>query len=244
MMRKLLLSFSLLAALLACDDPNASGEGDLTASTGNLADVGVNDGLVEMDGGDVDSMLATDATIGSDFAADMSPPETLSLNSIVPNRGDVSGGTPLRIVGAGFTEQTRFEFGGEPCTEVTIETSNRASCISPLGAMIGAVDVVVTRAFQNERSTVTAEDAFTYFVPLSITGISPDRVTTAGGVPVLIYGTGFTDTTEVRVDNLRQSGVQITSATELSFIAPEHDDGTVIVSVRNVDGMAETTLIY
>lgn len=226
----------------ACGGDNPSSENGMAQPT--LGDMVLSEAL---DGGianESDDGLPTETdTVDATIDAEVIP-EELSLNSVVPNRGSINGGASLRIVGSGFTDETRFEFGGNPCEELVVESPNRAVCLAPPGSTIGAVDVSATRAFQSMRTSVTMPESFTYFLDLSVTGISPDRVLTSGGVPLILYGTGFTETTEVRVDGIRVNEIELISASELSFTAPPHDDGTVSVTVRNVDGMAETELVY
>ncbi len=140
--RILLLGLTLFVA--ACGDNDSSSE----ASGGEPSIAPEADGSIEMssDGAvDDDDASVSDAGMQPvDQATDMAPPEALSLNSIVPNRGSIEGGTRVRIVGGGFTESTRFDFDGQPCAELSVESVNRASCIIPAGAAIGAVDVVVS----------------------------------------------------------------------------------------------------
>ena len=161
--------------------------------------------------------------MGADIMVEIVPPSELSINSLVPNRGSIEGGTQVRIVGDGFTAETRFTFGAEPCAELTIENPNRAICIIPPGADIGAVDVSATRVFNSERTTAIVPEGFTYFTPLTITMVSPERMNSAGGLPIIVYGTGFVEGTEVRIDNQRVATVDVRTSTELSFIAPVHD---------------------
>ena len=232
----------MFAVLFGCGNDNPSSDSNTSSPT--LSDAQIQEMLdggedTELDVGLTDSALVPDAVVDAEV-----PPQDLSLNSVVPNRGSVNGGTRIRIVGGGFTDTTRFEFGGTACGELAIESSNRATCVAPPGGLVGPVDVVATRSYQNVRTSVTIEEGFTYFTDVSITGISPDRVLTSGGVPITLYGTGFTETTEVRVDGVRVGEVELISSSELTFTAPPHDDGTVTVSVRNVDGMADTELVY
>ncbi|MGB0648283.1 MAG: IPT/TIG domain-containing protein, partial [Bradymonadia bacterium] len=214
------------------DGPNIEINGDLgTAETTDASP-------------DLDSEVILSGDAGVDVMVDMAPPSQLSINSLVPNRGSIEGGTQVRIVGDGFTEQTRFDFGSEPCAELTIENPNRAICIIPPGTDIGVVDVSATRVFNSERSTVVVPEGFTYFTPLTITMVSPERMNSAGGLPINVYGTGFVEGTEVRIDNQRIATVDIRSSTELSFMAPAHDAGQVPLLLRNVDGSVETSIVY
>jgi hypothetical protein len=240
--RIFLLGLALIVS--ACGDNDSTSDG----AGGEPSIAPESDGSIEMstdDGLDDDDSMVSDAGVQTaDQATDMAPPEVLSLNSIVPNRGSVEGGTSVRIVGGGFTEATRFDFDGQPCAELSIESPNRATCLVPPGAAIGSVDVIVSRSYNSERTTVTVQEGFTYFTPLSISMISPDRVNTVGGTPVIVYGTGFVEGTEVRVDNQRQTTVEIIDTTELTFISPPHDDGTTPVLIRNVDGSVESSITY
>ena len=122
---------ALLLLLGACGDPDTGSNEEEGPNIQINTDLG-ND--VSSDATpDPDSQPMPDSGVGADIMVEIVPPSELSINSLVPNRGSIEGGTQVRIVGDGFTEETRFTFGAEPCAELTIENPNRAICIIPAG---------------------------------------------------------------------------------------------------------------
>ncbi|NOY94014.1 MAG: hypothetical protein GXP55_22760 [Deltaproteobacteria bacterium] len=79
-----------------------------------------------------------------------------------PDRGAVSGGTVVTLIGSGtsFADGDTLAFGGTPCTDVTVSSETRLTCKVPAAAP-GSVDVVLTRAL--DGTTLTIADGFTYY---------------------------------------------------------------------------------
>ena len=154
------LRFALAAALVLAlgslsgcggDDPPRSDAQADAASGGARADAG-SDAMTERDAqtdGGEDAQPGRDAYVIDDrgqlVVPDGEPPleQPLLLNSIVPNRGVLEGGTRLRLIGTGFREGLRVLFDLETeCVDLVIETSNRATCVAPAGAAPGQVDLL------------------------------------------------------------------------------------------------------
>jgi len=79
------------------------------------------------------------------------------VNSVTPNLGTKSGGTPVVIVGANFTSATTVKFGGSVATFVIIN-STEIHATTPSYPVTGIVDVSVISPF----GTGTSHGAFTY----------------------------------------------------------------------------------
>lgn len=79
-----------------------------------------------------------------------------------PNRGSVSGGTLVNIVGTGtaFEDGDSVVFGRSRCTDVSVVSETRITCKTPPMAP-GSVDVTVVHGA--DGSEITAPDAFTYY---------------------------------------------------------------------------------
>jgi Tol biopolymer transport system component len=85
-----------------------------------------------------------------------SGPEVLSVD---PVEGTPTGGTAVTIVGNGFSPDATVRFGGQPATNVVVESLSVIHAVTPPG-MPGHVDVVVTNG--DGRST-RLELGFSYF---------------------------------------------------------------------------------
>lgn len=163
-----------------------------------------------------------------------------SITSVAPNTGSTSGGTDFTINGSNFksTETTTVTFGGAPATVRAVNSSAILGTTPPHAA--GAVDVVVTTGGQ----TATASGAFTYVAP-SVTSISPNTGSTAGGTVVNISGTGFQTGATVTIGGIPAIDVSVVSATSITAktpIGPATEQATQPrdVVVTNPDGSVAT----
>jgi plastocyanin len=163
-----------------------------------------------------------------------------SITSISPNTGSTSGGTDFTISGSNFTSTgtTTVTFGGAAATIRAVNSSAIAGTTPPHAA--GAVDVVVTTG----GKTVTASGAFTYVAP-SVSSISPNTGSTAGGTVVNINGTGFQTGAKVTIGGIPATDVNVVSSTSITAktpIGPASEQATQPrdVVVTNPDGSIAT----
>jgi len=165
---------------------------------------------------------------------------TPSINSINPNSGPTSGGTSFTINGSNFstTGTTTVTFGGVAATVRSVNSQAIAGTTPPHGA--GAVDVVVT----TNGNTATATGGFTYLAP-SITSITPNSASTAGGTVVNIVGTGFQTGATVTIGGVAATDVNVVSATSITAktpVGPASEEAGIPldVIVTNPDGSSAT----
>lgn len=236
-----LKTWRTLAALLVAGTVSLAGceGGDSTRP-----DIGADGDLVvlldaEPDAAPVDMMVADaappDAALVDLAIPDGEPPplEDLSLNSLVPNRGEVGGGYEVRVIGAGFTEGLIVAIGGQDCLALTIEGPNHARCTVPNGVP-GPATVSLTRPSDGQR--VEAEEAFTYYQPVEITALRPARAPLRGGVAVRIEGTGLIDGSRVTIGERRADNVVAAEDGSLSVVVPAGEPGPADVEVVNFNG--------
>jgi hypothetical protein len=123
------------------------------------------------------------------------------LEKVEPNRGWVSGGKVLSLVGVDFHERARVTFGGRPAV-VRYKNRSTVEVEVPAADEPGAVDVVLT----NPDGRVTAlAGAFTYEpvpAPPKIIDVIPRTGLTTGGATIRITGDNFTDDVRVMVGEL------------------------------------------
>ena len=81
-----------------------------------------------------------------------SGPEVVSLD---PAEGPPAGGTPVTIVGNGFSPDATVQFGGQPATDVVVVNSSLIHAVTPPG--VGHVDVVVTEPVELDRCADSAD---------------------------------------------------------------------------------------
>ena len=232
----------LVSSFIACEDHSTSGDASLDAGrsigdpTGRHADAA--DAVAEVDTG-ADAGLRPEDTgvIYPDGAPDgFIIDEPLTLNSLIPNIGQSTGGTRVRVIGTGFFEGVVILLGNQPCAALEIESTNHAWCTAP-ASPAGTVDVRVEYSVPNADPPWilhdTIEEGFTFFDGLAITEIEPDRGPLRGGVQVAITGRGLLETTGLEIGGARALGVSLREDGALVGLAPAGTAGPADVTVVN-----------
>ncbi|HYU31849.1 MAG TPA: IPT/TIG domain-containing protein [Thermoanaerobaculia bacterium] len=166
------------------------------------------------------------------------PAVTVSQTS--PNHGLASGGTPVTITGSGFQNGATVTFGGTASPSVTFNNSTQLTATTPAHAA-GQVNVVVTNP---DTSSGTGTNAFTFDSIPSISSLSPNSGTTAGGTSVAINGANFQNGATVTFGGTAVA-VTFNNSTKLTVTAPAHATGAVGVTVTNPDtGFGTKTNAY
>ncbi len=136
-----------------------------------------------------------------------------------PPKGPSSGGTRVTIKGENLLDAKSVTFGETETTDITSDTADSLTVISPPG--VAAVNVIVTTA--SGESKITSADRFTYGAP-EITGLSPSTGSKAGGTEVTVTGFGFepgTEGTKFTFGAKAEAGsVNCTSTMTCTMIAP------------------------
>ncbi len=142
----------------------------------------------------------TSATSSADqFTYEDQPaPTVFSLNV---SSGSASGGTSVTITGTNFANVDDVFFGGVAATDFTVVSSTSIVATAPPGS-VGTINVTVQT--DGGGSAPNSGDRFSYTaapVP-TVTGLSTNSLTTAGGTQVGISGSGFTAASEVLFDGV------------------------------------------
>ncbi len=106
----------------------------------------------------------------ADSSTDTSVEEPLRIVAISPERGPSSGGTEILIVGLGFTFDSDLFLGGSLCENIDVVDDTKIICDTPPNPG-GSYDVKVA----NEMGIASLAGGFTYFEPVVLTGIEPER---------------------------------------------------------------------
>ncbi len=179
-----------------------------------------------------------------------------TVTSITPNSGSANGGTSVTIAGTGFLAGATVSLGGSAATNVNVVSSTSITATTPAHAA-GAVTVTVTNTDAQSDSltngytyvTVTNTDAqsgsltngYTYSNPApTVTSITPNTGTSAGGTSVTIAGTGFTAGATVSLGGTAATAVNVVSSTSITATTPAHTAGAVNVVVTNTDAQSGT----
>jgi len=117
--------------------------------------------------GSVDIVVSAPGGTSSASPADAftyNPPAP-SVTAIDPKQGPLAGGTAVTVVGANFIGVTAVTFGKTASPKIEVASDNQLKALSPKGAGVGAVDIIITTPSGN--SAISPADQFTYLaVPL------------------------------------------------------------------------------
>ena len=107
-----------------------------------------------------------------------------TVTGVSPNSGSTAGGTAVTITGTNFATGATVTIGGPAATGVVVMNSMTIAATTPAG-IAGAATVTVTTNGQSASLT----NGFTYTAVPTVTGVSPNNGSTAGGTAVTISGT-------------------------------------------------------
>ena len=242
----LFLCLSTLFVAAACDNGSSQ-----SADPEGLVDQDISDSRLldqEMPSADmnIEVDMDTEADAGGpdmelELDMELEPLADLSLNSIVPNRGPVVGGNQITIIGTGFSDDVVFAIDRIVCSDPEIINPSRAKCVVPEGFGEGLVHITafVEREIDGQVTPQQGllEDAYTYYVPLTVELINPTRGSSQSNTRVTVVGGGFTEeTTVVSFGGIRASEVELLPNGTLSAVAPPHAVGNVDVTILNENG--------
>jgi hypothetical protein len=155
-----------------------------------------------------------------------------TVGGVVPAAGSSNGGTAVTITGTGFQSAASVAFSdlrvGVAATSVVVVNANTITAVTPAHAA-GLADVAVMNPNQQ---TGTLRSGYTYLPAPTVSSISPNGGTPAGGTAVTITGTNFVSPATVTIGGASATGVAVTSATTISATTPAHAAGIVDVVVQ------------
>lgn len=126
---------------------------------------------------------------------------TPDVRALAPGYGPIAGGSLQTLAGDGFENAERVVLSGANGRELSIESGERLSFRSPALAA-GSHDVRV----ENADAAGELEGAYVAFDPANATfevlGVSPKRVSNAGGDVIAIVGHGIIEDTTVAIGGI------------------------------------------
>ena len=165
------------------------------------------------------------------------------VTGILPTSGPAAGGTTVTITGTGFTEDSKVLFGTVPASSDTVNSEKQITAVSPAGS--GKVHVTVTTL--GGTSATSNADQFIYLTPPKIVSIEPTTGPATGMTPVLIYGTGFTNASQVLFGSTPATSfivnTTLTPGTQITAYSPA-GSGTVDVRVLTPGGTSNAAKFH
>jgi hypothetical protein len=188
----------------------------------------------------VTTIGGTSARTTADQFTYLPPPPPPTVTGVSPNSGTALGGTTVTITGTGFTNAVWVSFGGYAAQSFTVNSDTSITAVAPAIYYDEAVDVTVQGSSFAWSATSTA-DQFTYADPApTVTGVSPNTGTAAGGETVTITGTGFTTAYSVYFGGVEATSFTVNSDESITVATPPGTAGTVDVTVANFGGTSLT----
>jgi IPT/TIG domain len=142
---------------------------------------------------------------------------TPSVSKLAPKTGPAAGGTSVTITGTAFTGASAVHFGAAAASFV-VNSGTSITATAPPGTT-GSADVTVTGP--GGTSATSSADVFKYKPP-TVTSVSPNTGSTAGGTKVTIAGSGFAlgAGTEFKFGKVVATGASCSSTTSCTATAP------------------------
>jgi IPT/TIG domain len=166
------------------------------------------------------------------------------MTTVDPKSGTTQGGTPVKISGGPWDEDTvtftTVMFGESVATDVTGEVKNAQGKYTSIRAVspphsAGVVDITVITP---DGSDLRIEKAFTY--TLVVTSVNPSLGQLAdakdGNIAVIIKGEDFIDVGEVKFGEEAARFAVISESEILAVVPPAKRAGEVVVTVKTPDG--------
>ena len=172
----------------------------------------------------VTNPLAQSGSLPSGFTYAVIP----TVTSVSPNTGLTAGGTAVTITGANFAAPATVTIGGIAATNVVVVNSTSIAATTPPG-IAGAATVMVTVSGQSGSLT----SGFTYIGVPTLTSVSPNSGSTAGGTAVTITGTNFATGATVTFGTTAATNVVVVNSATVTATTPAGAAGAATVTVTN-----------
>jgi hypothetical protein len=193
--------------------------------------------------GTVDVTVTTDSGTSATSSADRftfsAGAITPAVTGVSPTSGPAAGGTAVTITGTNLSGATQVLFGGVPASSFTVNSGTSITAVSPVQAA-GTVDVTVTTLGGISATSAADQYNFTPALP-TVTGVSPNAGSTAGGTAVTVSGSNFGGATQVLFGGVPAPSFTVNSNTSLTAVAPPGARGTVDVTVTTPSGTSATS---
>ena len=138
----------------------------------------------------------------------------------------MAGRTTATITGSNFATGATVTFGSNAATNVVVVNSTTITATTPAGTA-GAVTVTVTVSGQSG----SLASGFTYIGQPTVSSVSPNNGSTAGGTSVTITGTNFASGATVTFGGTAATNVVVENITTITATTPAGSAGAVTVTV-------------
>jgi hypothetical protein len=161
-----------------------------------------------------------------------------SVSGITPSTGSTAGGTSVTISGTNLSGATGVTIGGAACTPLSAKTATSVTCLSPAGTGLNKAVVVTTTSGPSTDSVI-----FSYNGP-SVSGITPNTGSTAGGTSVTISGSNLRSATGITIGGNACTSPSANSDTAVTCTTPAGSAGTASVIVSTASGSSSANTLF
>ena len=162
---------------------------------------------------------------------------TPTLTTISPNQGPASGGTSVTLTGTTLTTATAVRFGTTNAASFTVLSDTTIVATAPAGS--GAVQVTVVTSGGTSNGLT-----YTYRAVPTLSSLTPNQGTAAGGTSVTLTGSHFVSATAVKFGGTPATSFTVVSDTQITAVAPAGTAGPVIVTVTTGGGTSTDAVYY
>jgi len=162
-----------------------------------------------------------------------------AVSSASPTSGSTGGGNTVTVSGSYFTGASAVNFGTLSAVSFTVVNDSTILAVAPPQAA-GTYDISVVTP--TGTSVVGTSDHYTYSAATapSVSGVSPNSGTSAGGTAVTISGSYFTGASAVQFGAVAASSFTIVSDNQIVAVAPSEAAGTYDITVTTPTGTSST----
>jgi len=175
--------------------------------------------------GVVSVVLTTPVGVVTDAGAYTFLTSAPTITGVAPGFGPLAGGSTVTITGTNLTGASAVTFGGTAATSITVNSPTSLTCVTPLQASAGPVNVAVTTL----AGTATNANSYVYEGTPNITGIAPVNGSLAGGTLVTITGSSLDGTLGVTFGGTAATAVTVVNQTTVTCVTPAGSAGLVDV---------------
>jgi hypothetical protein len=159
------------------------------------------------------------------------------VSSVSPNAGPIAGGNSVTINGTHFSSTATVKFGATAASSVTFVSTSQLKAKAPAHSA-GDIHIRVTTA---GGISAIANGSFYAYGPPTVSSVSPNAGSTAGGNTVTINGDGFVPGLTVKFGTTAATTVTFVSGNQVKAKAPAHSAGNVNVRVTTPAGINGVT---
>lgn len=159
-----------------------------------------------------------------------------TVTALSATSGPANQPRAVTITGTNFTPTATVTVDGVAATGVTFVSATQLNATLP-ARPAGTYGVRVTTGSVTTAANPPA-DQYTYVAAPTLTSLTPNSGTTAGGTSVTITGTNFTGATAVTFGGAAAQSFVVNSATQITAVTPGGSAGAADVAVTTGGGTA------